>query len=119
MPAVKRTNDEWRVLLAEQRASGQTQPEWCEANGINLYTFRDRSSRLKKMYEAPAPEAKAAKPEQSETASAGWMDITPDKLPEKDAGIIIERGGFAVAVKFGFNADLLTDVLRAVNRACC
>jgi len=114
MVTVKRTNDEWRVLLAEQRASGQSQEEWCAANGVNLYTLRDRASRLKKLERASDPD-----PEQPDSVSAGWMEITPERLPTGTAGISIEREGFIVTVKSGFDADLLTDVLRAVNRACC
>ena len=49
MQKSKRTVDEWRSLMAEQLASGQTQEEWCIANGVNLYTYRDRASRLRKM----------------------------------------------------------------------
>ena len=33
----KRTKEEWRALLAEQKTSGQTQAEWCTANGANLH----------------------------------------------------------------------------------
>ena len=47
MSMVKRTNEEWRRLLAGQQASGQKQTEWCEANGIDLHTFWDRARRIK------------------------------------------------------------------------
>jgi hypothetical protein len=43
MLMVKRTTEEWRVLLAKQQSSGKTQAEWCAANGVNLNTFRDRT----------------------------------------------------------------------------
>ena len=114
MSMVKRTNEEWRVLLAEQRASGQTQEEWCATNGVNLYTLRDRASRLKKMDSDPAAQTEQPKP-----ASVGWIEIKPEKSPDKAYGIIIERGGFTIAVPSGIDAELLMEVLRAVNRACC
>ena len=114
MPAMKRTNDEWRELLADQRASGQSQEEWCAANGVNLYTLRDRSSRLKKMDWEPEPQTT-----QPETATTSWMEVTPEKWPEKATGISIGRGGWTVAVETGFDAALLTEVLRAVSRSCC
>ena len=114
MPTVKRTNDDWRALLADQRASGQSQEAWCAANGINLYTLRDRSSRLKKMERAPEPQTI-----QPETVSVGWVDVTPEKLPSEATGISVARGGFTITVKMGFDAELLTEVLRAVSRACC
>jgi len=116
MPRVKRTNDEWRALLAEQRASGQTQPDWCKANGVNLYTLRGRASRLKKMDKASAPAPEHGQPG---TVSAGWMEVTPERLPMLIAGISIERGGFVITLQAGFDAGLLVEVLRAVSRACC
>jgi hypothetical protein len=112
MPTVKRTNEEWRALLAEQRTSGQTQEEWCSANGVNLYTMRDRASRLKRMDIEATPQPKRPK-----RISTGWMEIKPEIVPEK-AGIIIERGGFTVTVTAGIDAELLTEVLRAVSRSC-
>jgi len=114
MPSNKRTNEEWRVLLAEQRASGQSQEEWCAANGINLYTLRDRSSRLKKMDKDPEP-----KPAPKKTATAGWMEVTPERVTQEPSGISIAHGGFTITVTTGFDAELLTEALRAVSRACC
>ena len=126
MPTVKRTNDEWRALLTEQRTSGQSQEEWCAANGVNLYTLRDRSSRLRKLdgqgQSAAAPAAATAsiqREKRPNPATAGWMEVRPESLPEKVAGISIERDGWMLTVETGFDAELLTEVLRAVNRACC
>jgi len=118
MPTVKRTNDEWRALLAEQRASGQTQPEWCEAHGVNLFTLRDRASRLKKMDKASALEP-TPEPKRAEPASVGWMEIKPESLPVGTADIRVEHGGFVVTVETGFDAELLIAVLQAVRASCC
>jgi len=124
MPTVKRTNDEWRALLAEQRTSGQTQEEWCAANGVNLYTLRDRASRLRKLdgqeQSAHAPAAEAGRRQKrAKAVSAVWMEVTPKELPAESAGISIEHESFTVTVTAGFDAELLTEVLRAVSRACC
>jgi len=43
-----RTTEEWQAIIAEQEASGQGQTAWCKEHGINLYTYRDRASRLRK-----------------------------------------------------------------------
>jgi len=126
MPANKRTNDEWRALLADQRASGQTQEEWCAANSVNLYTLRDRSSRLRKLdgqgKSAIAPvvaKKTARRAPRPEVASAVWMEVTPERAPGETTRISIEHGGFTVTVTAGFDAELLPEVLRAVSRACC
>jgi hypothetical protein len=113
MPKIKRTNEEWRGLLAAQRSSGQTQAEWCAANDVNLFTFRDRASRLKRLADEQITPAV-----QSETTPAGWLDVTPDKLPVESCCIRIERGGFTVTLKPGFSAEFLVDVLLVVKRVC-
>jgi hypothetical protein len=113
---IKRTNEEWRALLSEQRASGQPQAKWCEANGVNLHTLRDRASRLKKMDKVLAPGA----------ASCGWLEVAPERPPEAEAPtaagaacIRITRGEWAVTLAAGFDAEELAVVLRAVGRSCC
>ena len=77
MPKIKRTNDEWRTLLAEQRDSGQTQQDWCAANGINLHTLRDRSSRLKRQDREAADHT-----DRHDTISAGWVEVKAGRLKE-------------------------------------
>ena len=47
------------------------------------------------------------------------MEVTPEKLPEKTTCISITHGGFTVTVTADFDAELLTEVLRAVRSACC
>jgi len=114
MATEKRTNEAWRTLVAKQRLSGKTQREWCEANGINLHTFVDRASRLRKMDREASAQAGRTKKE-----AAVWMDVTPERVLAPGSGIKIERGGYAVTVNSGFNAELLAEVLRTVGRACC
>ena len=121
MLAKKRTNEEWRNLLAEQRASGQTQEEWCTANGVNLYTLRDRASRLRKLdrQEETANTEPSQQPKQPEVVSGCWVEVTPEKQPDNSVGIRIEHEGFSIMVERGFDPELLVLILRAVSRACC
>jgi len=50
------------------------------------------------------------------------MEIIPEsvlkKATGKPVGISIERDGFMVTVNAGFDAELLTEVLKAVSQAC-
>jgi len=124
MAANKRTNEEWRVLLAEQRASGQTQAAWCTANGVNLYTLRDRASRLRRLDNKLVLNPEQTEIGQSETSqpkpvSTIWAEITPERCLEETSGISIGHGGFTVTIKARFDAELLTAVLRAVRASCC
>ena len=75
----KRTNDEWRKLLAEQQSSGQTKREWCAANDINLYTFQDRASRLKKL-----DREKEGCDSQRDTLPVSWLGIKHEGLLETE-----------------------------------
>ena len=117
MGTLKRTNEDWRTLITDQRNSGLSQATWCAANSINIYTFRNRASRQNKTDRKLKP--KAGQP----AAATAWMEIVPERVPqkiaEKPVGVSIECGGFVVTVNTGFDAGLLAEVLRAVSLACC
>ena len=112
MARIKRTDDEWRELLAKQQTSGQTQEQWCAANGVSLYTFRDRASRSKKTETEPAKRPAQLEP-------MGWVEIIPEREPEKISEVCIEHCGFVIRVRAGTDAELLTAALMAVKRVCC
>ena len=114
MTTKKRSEREWRQLLEEQRDSGESQAEWCKEKGINLNTFRDRSSRLKSTVKKERPQAAG-----TETSTVEWVEIKPEREPATTPGIKIEHGGFSITVNPGFDSELLTDVLLTVSRVCC
>jgi len=100
--------NEWLRLIAEQEASEQTQEEWCLANGVNLYTYRDRASRLRKMDN----EGIIGKPMFSRnknellcstvTKHTGWVEVKPNEglQTEADArrhsNLVIEVGALRI-----------------------
>jgi hypothetical protein len=43
---VKRSKEQWRKLIAEQRLSGKTQEEYCRDSGVSKTTFWKWSQRL-------------------------------------------------------------------------
>jgi hypothetical protein len=139
--------EEWRALLAEQRASGQTQGEWCAANGVNLFTLRDRASQLKRQDKETADRINLR-----ERASIDWVEVKPlaeeknlaemgsnPVLPKasktvppaqeegeaeatfqkKSVGISITRGEWTITVPVGFEEGVLAGVLGVVKRICC
>ena len=147
----KRTKEEWRALLAEQKTSGQTQAEWCTANRVNLYTFRDRTSRIRRQ-----DRETDSRTDQRVTAKVSWIGVKPESLveieglpavetnpviqlptaskevsPTNDSDAIetapqeeptdirITREGWTITVTSGFEAGLLSEVLRVVNQVCC
>jgi len=116
MSTTRRTSDEWRALITEQVASGQTMKDWCAAKGVNFITMQDRGYRLKRM-----DKKMKQKPQRKETkaSSAGWLEIKTEKQPKQAAEISIVYGGFTVTLTAGYDTILLTETLRAVSRACC
>jgi hypothetical protein len=71
--------EEWRALLAQQRASGQTQAQWCEANGVNPFTLRERASQIRRQDREAAGHGGLR-----DTVSGGWVEINPKSLPEAE-----------------------------------
>jgi len=112
MAQKRRTNEEWRAVIKEQQASGQTQAKWCAARGIPVNTLRERARRQKR--EGVETKAREARGE-----SASWMEVTPERISERPVSIRIEHGGFTIVVTEGIAAVELTEVLRAVSRVCC
>ena len=111
----------WQGNGCEQRASGQTQEDWCTANGVNLYTLRDRASRLRKLdgREGSVITETFQPPKPLETATVVWMEVSPKRALDETACINITHSGFTITLRAGFDAELLEAVLRAVSRACC
>lgn len=119
MSVKRRTNTEWRKLVAEYEASGMTQEQWCLANGINFYTFKDRAMRLRKM-----DEKGVVGPIFRSKAKNGWVEVTEpasDRAAESDPAeeppclgeIRIMVGGFTILVTDGFSDVTFTRVINA------
>jgi hypothetical protein len=116
MKKARRTDDEWRVLLSEQRASGQTQEEWCATKGINLNTMKDRGYRLNRIDKELKIKPQHKKPKATAT---GWLEVKAECSSTHTADICIAYGGFTVTVTAGYDTASLTEALRAVSLACC
>ena len=126
----KRSNAEWRKLVAEYESSGMTQEEWCLANGINYYTFKDRAWRLREMDERGVsgpifrPNAKSKwveikEPNRDQQAEPDKADLAESLPSEPCCGEIrVIIGGFTVAVTDDFNDAAFTRVLKALSGIC-
>ena len=127
MAVNKRSMTEWRELIAQYEASGLSQEDWCLANGVNLYTMRDRARRLRQLDNQGGDdqvsgtktrknwvEVKELNREQScgpaTQASAGSR---PDEAYRSE--IRISAGVFTVSVSDRFNEAALIRVLNALG----
>lgn len=90
----------WAGLVAEFRASGLGQAEWCRQNG---YKVRHLHYWLRKF---PATDAAA-----SETT---WLPVpvAPDR--EAPPSLVVRVGSAVIDVPPGFNPDLLRAVVRTL-----
>jgi len=114
MAEVKRTNDEWAALLAEQQASGQTQAAWCAAHGINYHTMIDRARRLRKQEKGPAPASVTA-------GKTEWVEIRAAERPKPVASIAqvhIEFGVYRLTADITCPPAALAALCRELARPC-
>lgn len=88
---VRRSADDWRAILEQQRASGLSQVAFCRREEIALSTFARWKQRL------------AAQPETGSEAVAGepgWIELPP--IGQSDSGWLIELdlgGGVCLRLK--------------------
>lgn len=128
---IKRTADQWRELIAECEASGQNQADWCISRGINLYTYRDRASRFRKL--AQQETASKTKPSKKKPERSAWVEIKSESVPtlpnaiqnaeksteDGQAGrLIIETGALRITTDAVFSAATLAVLLRELVRSC-
>jgi len=135
-----------RQLVSEYVSSGKEKKAWCEERGLACSTFTNwlRLSGIREpaplgaVERASASISKSRRQEPSrEGRKAGsrvvWAALNtqfmsvPSKETETEiivnpatqARINISRGGWAIDVGSGFDAELLAEVMKVVNRVCC
>jgi hypothetical protein len=89
---------EWAGLVAEYRASGQTQRQWAAVHGVTLSQLRYWVHRF------PDPVAP--------TAGPAWVTVSPAVMAP--AGVTVHVGVAEVRVAPGFDPQLLQAVVRAL-----
>jgi len=105
MPQKKRTPAEWETIMSAQRASGQSQKAWCEANGVSYHTFLDRTWRMRRQ------EEKKPKLQQ-------WVGVQEASKVQTTDAIRIEMGSFCVLVSEEFNESALLRVCKTLLHLC-
>lgn len=117
----KRTEPEWQELVEQYQSSGLRQEQWCKQHGINLYTFRDRLSKLKKAAIPATPETQQVceTAQAPETESIRWLQITQNITESTHpAGLEVTIGGFTILVPHGFNTETFSEICKALMSLC-
>lgn len=113
------TKSEQEPLVQECRNSGMTVRAWCREHSISYSTYMGWSKNF------PVEHAKQVKHTQG--TSQQWVALeTVITAPAKDSSagkkpdhISLNFGKWSMRVEKGIDAELLADVLRAVNTVCC
>jgi len=137
---VKYTMEEKTQLVSEYSASGEEPRVWCEQKGLAYSTFTNwlRLSGIKEPIHstkesAPARLSKlpAHEPnheERNKESRIVWaaLETQTERAVSNTTGsetfqpqIKLSRKGWAIDLAGGFDAELLEEVMKVVNRVCC
>lgn len=112
MANANRTEEEWRLLVAEQQASGQTQVAWCAEQGINYHTLIDRARRLRKQERTQG----------ATTPVSNWVEAKAtgqsEVALEVVGRLIIKVGAIQITADAEYPANKLAAVCRELVRSC-
>jgi hypothetical protein len=90
--------EEWRRIIAEQLAGGQSAAAYCRERGIPVWKFSYWRGTLKVKAGAPA--------------AGGFVELRPAR---RQAGVWVEAGRWRVSVEPGFDAATLLRALEALT----
>lgn len=89
------TQDQWRALIDEQAASGQTAMAFCAERGIDNKYFSTRKSQLSKP-----------------STTSGFVAVTTK--PADNQSIQLIAGGVQLRIPTSVSAQWLADVIKAL-----
>jgi hypothetical protein len=93
---------EWEQRIADYKASGQTQVQWCESNHISIHQFRYWSKRIKDHHI-------------KETDSLWVPVVIEEPKSERGESLQIKVGSVSIEVNPGFNPTLLAEVIKVLT----
>ena len=112
------TKKERELLIREYQESGSPVKEWSNTKGIAYSTFRG-------WLKAAEQEQIIRVDEKQQEPAIVWAELkAPDKLPEAAENahknlISLSREGWTIKIETSFDAELLAEVMKVVNRVCC
>lgn len=94
----------WEERITSFRASGLTRKAWCQEQQIPESQLHYWLGKFKRLSEGTPP------------TPDRWIGLEPASLG--DTGISIQVGEISLAVKRGFDRQVLSDVIRAILTVC-
>ncbi len=96
------TESTWKSRVAAWRASGMSAAEFCARKEFSVSALRHWAGKLTKI-EAERPEVRIAKV------------VASGSIPDVDTPLVLEVGGIRIAVRRGFDREVLRDVLAVLG----
>ncbi|MCL2761563.1 MAG: hypothetical protein FWD70_07960 [Desulfuromonadales bacterium] len=107
MEQKRRTKEEWKLIVEEQKTSGLTQERWCKTKGINYQTFKNRARLMRRQRE------------QEIAPKVEWVEAQGKEAVKKTESIIqIEMGEVRVKVPDGISETSLQRVCKVLVGLC-
>ena len=97
--------EHWQRQIDAWKSSGLSRKVYCEQNGIKVSTLDYWCQKLR-------PSGK-----RNETGKANWIPLRIDD-GETSSSIDLQIGRITVVIKPGFDAALLTELLRTIGALC-
>lgn len=92
----------WESRIADFKASGQTQIQWCEANNLKLHQFRYWLYKIEK--------------KKSSSSKTEWISVTVEDTAQTASETVqIKVDQAIIEVKPGFNPSFLREVVKALK----
>jgi len=101
---LKVSTDEWPNIIEQQQNSGESQAEWCRNNNVNVKRFGYWLRKLRKQSD------------KSKSTEINWIPVSIEE--PKNTKLNIKIGPAVIEVEKGFDAELLSEVVKALGAVC-
>lgn len=95
---------EWETQVAAFKASGLSVPAWCRAHDVKPHRLRYWLRKFQTEVEG--------------ASSTKWVSLEVEKPTVLENAILVRVGSASIEVKPGFDATLLSDVVKILKTLC-
>ena len=109
-----KTDEKWLERIRLWKAGGQTAEEFAVGQPFKASTLKWRAAELRRAAEGGERYGKAHAVKGS-IRLARVVSRARDSAPTQGGGVVVEVSGARISVSRGFDAELLTNVVRALG----
>ncbi len=101
-PHTRRTPDQWRKIIKDQEASGETAAAYCRTEGLCKHSFYGWRKQLAAEKQLP---------------KNGFVEIKPQYTTPSQVTHIETPTGYRLTIPLGTDTKFLRNILRALDQA--